>query len=70
MDSVPNSTQGQQWLRKLKTAAYANIALWGISMIALVFILEKSSSPKGLYVIFVVGVVIGIQIITLANKQR
>ena len=57
-------------LKALYTIAMVNIGIWAIGMIALVFVLQKCGSAKGLYVILASGIAVGIQIIALISKLK
>jgi uncharacterized membrane protein YpjA len=57
-------------LRALYTIAMVNVGIWAIGLIALVFILQKGVSVKGMYVILAGGIVVGIQIIALISKLK
>jgi len=57
-------------LKMLNAVALANIAIWTIGLIALVFILQKGGNTKGLFVILVSGMAVGIQILTRISKLK
>jgi uncharacterized membrane protein YpjA len=59
-----------QELKSLYTIAMVNVGIWAIGLIALVFVLEKGGSAKGMYVILAGGTAVGIQIIALISKLR
>jgi uncharacterized membrane protein YpjA len=48
----------------------ANAGIWALAMIALVFILEKGTSPRGLFVILAGGVAVAIQLIIQVNRMK
>ena len=50
-------------IRSLYTLAFVNAILWILSMIALIVIMQKSSSPKGIFVILAVGLAVGVTIV-------
>ena len=57
-------------LKTLYTMAMVNVGIYAIGLIALVIILEKGGSVKGLYVIMASGVAVGIQLIALISKLK
>jgi len=57
-------------LKMLNAVALANIAIWTIGLIALVFILQKGGNTKGLFVILASGMAVGIQILTRISKLK
>jgi hypothetical protein len=54
--------------KALHTLAMANAGIWGLSLIALVVLLEKGGNPKGMFVIFAGGTAVAIQLISLISK--
>ena len=56
--------------KALYTIAMVNVGIWAIGLIALVFILQKGGSIKGMYVILASGTAVGIQIIALISKLK
>jgi len=56
--------QSQTLLR----AAVTNVILWMLSIVALIFVMQKSSSPTGLFVILAMGLFTGLTMITLLRK--
>lgn len=57
-------------LRALYTIAMVNVGIWAIGLIALIFILQKGGSIKGMYVILAGGSAVGIQLIALISKLK
>ncbi|MBN2411232.1 hypothetical protein JXQ31_06020 [candidate division KSB1 bacterium] len=57
-------------LQTLLRAAVTNVILWILSIVALIFIMQYSSSPKGLFVILAIGLFTGLTIITLLRKSN
>ena len=56
--------------KTLSTTALANAILWVLSIIALIFVMQNSSSPKGLFVILAAGLSTALAIISVLRKQR
>lgn len=54
----------------LYTLAMANLGIWAIAMIALIILLEKGGNLKGMFVIFISGTAIGIQIISRLSNLK
>ena len=54
----------------LYALAMANLGIWVIAMIALIILLEKGGNVKGMFVIFISGSGIGIQIISRLSKLK
>ena len=55
--------------RTLRMAALANAVLWALSIVALIFVVQRAPSAKGLFVILAGGTAVGSAIIALARKQ-
>ena len=56
--------------RSLKILAMVNVAVWAISLIALVFVMQHSPAAKGMFPILGGGAAIGISLISVASKSR
>jgi uncharacterized membrane protein YpjA len=54
----------------LYTLAMANLGIWAIAMIALIILLEKGGNLKGMFVIFISGTGIGIQILSRISNLK
>jgi hypothetical protein len=54
--------------RSLTILTAVNLGIWAIALIALVFMLEKGSSPRGMYPILAGGVAVGIQQLAVARR--
>ena len=57
-------------VHSLYTLAFVNTILWILSMIALIVIMQKSSSPKGVFVILAVGLAVGVTIVSSLQKVK
>lgn len=57
-------------LKALYTVAMVNVGIWAIGLIALIIIMQKGGSVKGMYVILAGGTSVGIQIIALISKLK
>jgi len=57
-------------VKALYTLAMVNVGIWAIGLIALVFIMQKGGSIKGMFVIMAGGTAVGIQIIALIAKLK
>ena len=66
-DNEKKSQKGSY--QTLLRTAVTNVILWMLSVIALIFIMQKSSSPKGLFVILAMGLFTGLTMITLLRKS-
>ena len=56
--------------RTLPTAALANAILWMLSIIALIVVMQRSSSPKGLFIILAGGLAVALTIMSAVQRQR
>jgi hypothetical protein len=56
--------------RALYTLAMVNVAIWAIGLIALVIVLERGSSPRGMFVILAAGAAVGTQLIATVAKSE
>ena len=56
--------------KALYILAMVNVGIWAIGLIALVFMLQKGGSIKGMYVILAGGSAVGIQIIASISKLK
>ena len=56
--------------RSLYTLAMVNTAIWAISIIALVFVIQRAPSAKGLFVILAGGTGVSISLLSVLGKAR
>ncbi len=56
--------------RTLSIVAFTNAILWVLSIIALIIIIQRAPSSKGLFVILAAGVGNALSIISIVRKQR
>lgn len=56
--------------RKLYTLAMVNSGIWALAMIALVFVIQRAPSAKGLYVILAGGTAVSVALVTAIRKAR
>lgn len=56
--------------RPLRTLALANGLVWALSIIALIVVLEKSSSPKGMFVLLAGGLALGVGLLSAVTKAQ
>jgi hypothetical protein len=63
-DARSKSTQS------LSVLAMVNVGIWAISVIALVFVMQRSPSAKGLFPILGGGTAVGISLISAISKAR
>jgi len=54
--------------RGLFTLAMVNSGIWALAMIALVFVIQRAPSAKGLYVILAGGIAVSVALITAIRK--
>jgi len=55
--------------RTLRIATLSNALLWILSIIALIFIMQNNSSPKGLFVILAAGLATAVAVISAEQSQ-
>ncbi len=68
--SVGNETGNRRTpSRMLSMAALANAVLWALSIIALIFVIQRCSSAKGFFVILAVGLATALTLIAAVRKQ-
>ena len=53
----------------LKILAMVNVAIWAISMIALVFVIQHSPAAKGIFPILGGGTAVGICLLSVSSKS-
>ena len=56
--------------RALRIVVLANAIVWVCSIIALIFIMQNSSSEKGLFPIMASGLAVALMLVSLAQKIR
>ena len=54
--------------RSLTILTAVNLGIWAIALVALVIMLEKGTSPRGMYAILAGGVAVGIQQLAVARR--
>jgi hypothetical protein len=59
-----------QHSRGLYTLAMVNTAIWAIAIIALVFLIQRAPSAKGLFVILAGGTGVSISLLAMLGKAR
>jgi hypothetical protein len=64
------NTGRQVWFGPLRAAALANAVLWVLSIIALIVVMQRSSSPKGIFVILAGGLATALMIMLAVQKQN
>ena len=69
MDTGNEDNSRKTLSRTLSMAALANAILWILSIIALIIVMQQSSSPKGLFVILAAGLAVALAIISVVRKQ-
>ncbi len=57
-------------IRGLYTLAMVNTGIWAISIIALVFVIQRAPSAKGLFVILAGGVAVSVALLSALGKAR
>ena len=55
--------------RSLVPLALANSVIWILSVVALIVVLEKSSSPKGLFVLLAAGLAVSLSLLSALKKS-
>jgi hypothetical protein len=56
--------------RRAHVLAMVNLGIWGIAIIAMVFLMQQSPSAKGLFPILGGGVAVGIALLSTINKSE
>ncbi len=70
MSTENETTRREKLVNTLYIAALTNALLWALSIIALIFVIQRCSSAKGLFVILAGGVAAASTIIAVVRKQR
>ena len=65
-----NTDAPSQERRRLYALSMVNAAIWAISLIALVVLLQGNGNLKGMYVILAGGTAVSIQLIALIAKLK
>ena len=55
-------------VRSLRTLAVVNTAIWAISIISLVFVIQRAPSARGLFVVLAGGTGVSISLLTQLMK--
>ena len=56
--------------RSLRTLAMVNTSIWALSIIALVFVIQRAPSARGLFVILAGGTGVSISLLSALGKAR
>jgi len=56
--------------RSLRTLALGNSLVWILSIIALIVVLEKGASPKGMLVLLAGGLSLGVALLSALKKAQ
>jgi len=68
---LENGTDARKDLaRSLSTIAMVNALIWAISIIALIFVMQRSPAAKGLFPILAGGVAVSGLLVSLVWKHR
>jgi hypothetical protein len=70
MNAEDESSSRKRLAHTLYMAALSNAVLWALSIIALIFVVRRCPSARGLFVILAGGVAAASAIIALLRKQR
>ena len=57
-------------IRGLYTLGMVNVGIWAIAIIALVFVIQRAPSAKGLFVILAGGVAVSVSLLAALGKAR
>ena len=68
MSAEDGGSGGRGPVRSLRMAAFANVVLWALSIVALLFVVERSPSAKGLFVVLAGGTAVGTALLALVRK--
>lgn len=64
------NTDKNKHVKRLRALAVVNSAIWAISIIVFVVLLQTGGNIKGLYVILAAGTVVSIQLFPVAAKLK
>lgn len=70
MSTGDENTKREKLINTLYIAALTNAVLWALSIIALIFAIQRCPSAKGLFVILAGGIAAASAIIAVVQKQR
>ena len=59
--------QAPPW--RLSIAAMANALLWVLSIVGLIFVMQRCPSAKGLFVVLVGGLAVAVGLIAIVQKR-
>ena len=57
-------------MRGLYVLGFVNVAIWAVAMIALVFVIQRAPSARGLFVIMVSGMGASSALLSALGKAR
>ncbi|MBN2565348.1 MAG: hypothetical protein JXB46_06525 [Candidatus Eisenbacteria bacterium] len=56
--------------RSMYTLAMVNTAIWALAMIALVFVIQRAPSARGLFVIMAGGTGVSVSLVCMIGRSR
>ena len=70
MNAEKHDKNSSSLFRMLRIGVLANAIVWVCSMIALIFIMQNSSSEKGLFPILASGLAVSVMLVSIVQKLR
>ena len=70
MDAEKHDKNSSTLSRMLRIGVLSNAIVWVCSIIALIFIMQNSSSEKGLFPILAGGLGVALMLVSIVQKQR
>lgn len=57
-------------IKNMRNLAIVNLAIWVITVIAMIILIEKGQNVKGLFPLLIAGMGVGVSILNLAPKSN
>ena len=70
MNAARDDTNSSTLPRMFRIGLLANAIVWMCSIIALIFIMQNSSSEKGLFPILAGGLAVAVMLVSIEQKQK
>ena len=70
MNTEKNDENDSRLSKMLRMGIMANAVVWVCSIIALIIVMQNSSSEKGLFPILGGGLAVGLMLVSILQKQR
>lgn len=65
-----NNQEHLKLAKSMLTLAMVNVGIWGISIIALVFVINRTPGAKGMFPILAGGVAVGVALISTIQRYK